>query len=256
MASSRKRRRRRKKRGGGGRAFVILLVVLLTIAAIIAAVTVFFRVNEIFVTGDSRYNEQDIVIQTGIEISSNMFLFNKFTAINRLFDEFPYLDEISIRRRLPDKVEIIVIECVPVAILSTSSGDFIIDVNGKLLEKVGFDEQNDFCVIKGVALTEPEVGTYSNFSQQQQQNPLFLLLNTALNNGILENIGEIDIAHAYDISFTYLERFTVEIGTTEELDKKLRYLDVLVNEEIGANEVGTIDVSDITVARFIREQTD
>ena len=60
-----------------------------------------------------------------------------------------------------------------------------------------------------------------------------------------------DFSKQYDIRFNYLERFTVEIGSTENLDRKLQYLHTIIEEKLGDNARGTLDLSDIQTARFI-----
>ena len=60
-----------------------------------------------------------------------------------------------------------------------------------------------------------------------------------------------DFSKQYDIRFNYLERFTVEIGSTDDLDKKLRYLHTIIQDKLGTNARGTLDLSDVQTARFI-----
>ena len=78
-----------------------------------------------------------------------------------------------------------------------------------------------------------------------------MALNTFLENDILKEIGTVCLEELYDISFTYTERFTVKIGTTDDLARKLRYMQTLINEKISSTATGTIDVSDVRTARFI-----
>ena len=60
-----------------------------------------------------------------------------------------------------------------------------------------------------------------------------------------------DFTQGYHISFTYAGRFTVRIGTTEDLEKKLKYLRAIVEDKLTPNQRGVIDVSDVQTAHFI-----
>lgn len=253
MASRRRRnkKRYRRRRSGGAGVVLTLLCILVIIAAIVAAITVFFRIRQVDVTGDSRYAGEEIVALSQIEAGDNIFFFNKFAAINRIFDQCPYLDEISIRRRLPDRVEIIVTECVPVAAIESGGSYYIVDIGGKLLEKSSLQAVQQYCVIQGAALDQPEVGKHAVFAVPEQENPLFLVLNTANNSDILQDIGEIDVSQTYDIEFTYTDRFTVKVGTADDLEQKIRYMKVVATEKLGPTETGIIDVSNTQTARFI-----
>ena len=247
----RKKQYRRRRRRGGAGVLVTLICLILILAAILVAVTIFFRIREIRVTGDTRYTEEQIIESSQLQPGDNMFFFNKFAVISRIFADCPYLDEISIRRQLPDVLEITVKDCVPVAAIADGSSYYVLDVNGKILEKCGEEEVAGYCKIQGATLKNPEIGEKAEFEQEDQQIPLFSVLNTAQNHDILQDIGEIDISEIYNISFQYTDRFTVKIGTVEDLDQKLSYMKVIIEEKLDETTRGVIDISDVQVARFI-----
>ena len=258
MADFRRRRRkryirRRRRDARGGVVLSVLLCVVLTPLAVLVAITVFFRVSTISVTGDAGYADSAIVKASGIKVGDNMFQFNKFDAIEGIFNEMPYLDEISIRRHLPDDVEIIVTRCTPVVALQDESDWYLIDAKGKLLENMGGKRPEGYPVIIGAELNEPKVGKYVKFIAEEKEKPLFLVLNTAINSDILQYIDYIDVERIYNIKFIYKGRFTVNIGDSEQIDKKIRFMLLMAEEKLPADAVGMIDVSDATTARFIPE---
>ena len=256
MADSKRRRRRRLRRrrhreARGGAIVPVILCVLLTPVAIVVAITVFFRVSVIKVTGESGYPDYSIIEASNIEIGQNMFMFDKFKVIDGIFEKMPYLDEISIRRRLPDTVEIIVTRCTAVAAIEGENGWYLIDSKGKLLENAGTDRPSDYPVIVGADSEELVVGKYIKIIDQEKQKPLFLVLNTAINNDILQYIDCIDVERVYNIKFTYKDRLVVNIGDSDQIDKKIRFMLLLAEEKLPETATGTIDVSDGTTARFI-----
>ena len=80
--SSRSRKRRRS-RGRLGPLFKLLCLLALVVA-LTAGATVFFRVEEVVVTGNSRYTQEEIVEVTGIEKGDNLYGWNKFAIAQRL----------------------------------------------------------------------------------------------------------------------------------------------------------------------------
>ena len=248
--SNQNRRRRRRARRGGAPTVLVLLCVLVAVMAVITAMTIFFKVQTFTLTGDTRYSEEHIVAATGLQPGDNLVLFDKFSIIDQIFDACPYLDTVQIRRRYPDRVEIIVTECVAVAVIEDEkteipdpedesktitvggTGRWLIDRNGKLLEKTPSSKPTDLTRIYGVTLKDPQIGKYVEILQEDLEKPLFLLLNTAEDDGILQDIGGMDFSKQYDIRFNYLERFTVEIGSTENLDRKLQYLHTIIEEKL------------------------
>ena len=132
-----------------------------------------------------------------------------------------------------------------------NTGCWLVDRNGKLLENIPYSQPSELTRIYGVTLSEPQIGKTVEILQEDTKKPLFLLLNTAEDNGILQDIGGMDFAEPYAIRFNYLGRFVVKIGSTEDLDVKMRYLHLIVEEKLGSNAAGTLDLSDIQTARFI-----
>ena len=67
------RKRGSKRRRRGRFSFLYkLLAVLATCAVIVVALTLFFRVEDIRVSGNIRYTEEDIRNATGVDLGSNM----------------------------------------------------------------------------------------------------------------------------------------------------------------------------------------
>ena len=265
--SSQSRRRRRRARRGGAPTVLVLLCVLVGVVAVITAMTIFFKVQTFTLTGQTRYSKEELVAASGMEVEDNLILFDKFGAIDRIFDACPYLDTVQMRRRYPDRIEIIVTECEPIAMLKDESdtipdpkdpektlsvggtGWWLLDKEGKLLERVASADHPQLTRITGLTMEEPKIGQKAKFLQEDAQKPLFLLLNTAKDDGILQDIGGVDFSQQYDIRFDYLGRFQVKLGSTEDLEKKLRCLHDITENKLGSNVRGTLDVSNIAVTQ-------
>ena len=76
MPKKRKTRRRRR-RGGLGR-LLRPLSVLLTAVAVVAALTMFFKVSTVEVTGSSRYRDGEVAAASGVELGDNLVLLDKY----------------------------------------------------------------------------------------------------------------------------------------------------------------------------------
>ena len=75
MAARKNRNRQRRRRGRFGFLYK-LLSFLVIFAAILVGCVVFFRVNEVIVTGNSRYSDQEVIAASGVELGDNLFLVN------------------------------------------------------------------------------------------------------------------------------------------------------------------------------------
>ena len=104
MARNRSTNRRRRR---GRFSFLTkLLCILLIAGAVVAALTVFFKVQSITVSGNARYTSEEVVAASGIEIEDNLFLLNKYSAAQAIFEKLPYVEEATINRALPDTIVI------------------------------------------------------------------------------------------------------------------------------------------------------
>ena len=72
-----RRRNRRRRRGSLG-PLLRVLSVLLTAVAVVAALTLFFKVDQVVVSGNSRYSAEEIIEVSGVEQGDNLILMDKY----------------------------------------------------------------------------------------------------------------------------------------------------------------------------------
>ena len=77
---------RRHRRGSFGFLYKVLSMLVIC-GAIVAAMTLFFRVDTIVVTGQQRYTQEEVVSATGIQPGDNLFLLNKYSVANSIAKE-------------------------------------------------------------------------------------------------------------------------------------------------------------------------
>ena len=170
---------RRRRRGNFGFLYK-LLSVLVICAAVVMALTLFFRVDTIEVTGTKRYTEKDVIEASGIQLGDNLFLLNKYEAARSIAEQLPYIDieDIRIRRELPDTLLIDVAECgTPLAVIQDGSA-WLLSPKGKIVEQLPASQAGDYAVIDGCELLAPSVGTDIALSTEfaNQQTSLLALL--------------------------------------------------------------------------------
>ena len=150
---------RRRRRGSSG--FLYKLLSMLAICAvIIVALTLFFRVETIVVTGTERYTAEEVIQASGVETGDNLFLLNKPTVNQRIRDALPYVERVKrINRKLPDTLLIEVEECgTPLAVVQDGSA-WLVSPLGKIVEQLPAGQAEGYAVIDGCQLLTPTVGT-------------------------------------------------------------------------------------------------
>ena len=91
------------------------LMFVIIVFAVIFIMSVTFRIENIQVIGNSHYTANEIINAIDIEEGDNLFFFDRFAAITRVFSKLPYVQEVSLERALPNKVTIHVTESTAVA---------------------------------------------------------------------------------------------------------------------------------------------
>ena len=204
---------RRRRRGNFGFLYK-LLSVLVICGAVVAALTLFFRVDTIRVTGTERYTEDEVIGASGIQLGDNLFLLNKYEAARSIAEKLPYIDieDIWIRRELPDTLLIDVAECgTPLAVVQDGSA-WLVSARGKIVEQLPAAQAGDYAVIDGCELLAPSVGTDIALSTEyaSQQSSLLALM-TALE--AVDRMDQVDAIHLSDLSqlvMDYAGRFSVD----------------------------------------------
>lgn len=241
---------RRRRRGSPGFLYK-LLSTLVICGAIVVALTLFFRVDTIVITGEERYTEQEILDATGIQTGDNLYLMNKNDVAGRMVTALPYLKTVRINRKLPDTLLIEVEECgTPLAVVQdgfawlVSPGD---KAGGKIkvVDQLEAAAAGDYGVIDGCALLAPSVGGQLALATEyvSQQESLVALLLALEGEGMLDQVDAIHLGDLSTLTMDYAGRFTVQLNYGADYIYKLRYLAATLDrDEIQDNMSGTFDM--------------
>lgn len=243
-AARRDRRRRRRNRGRFGFLYKLLSVLLIT-AAIVAGCVVFFRVDQVLVEGQSQYTQEEIVAASGVQRGDNLFLINKMQLVDRVLSQLPYVDELVIRRRLPDTLVLTVTECVPVAVIEGEGAYWLMDAKGKLLERGDISLAGNQALILGLTPLAPKVGMGLAAQEEQKLSSLQALLGALNREQMMGSVKSfIDLTADNEIRFSYGANLTVVFPMlTEDFDKYVYRLKLTLWEmdERGTARTGTLD---------------
>ena len=241
-----RRKHSKRRRGRGGFGFLYkLLSVLLICAAILVAMTLFFRVDEIVVTGQKRYTAEEIRAASGVELGSNLYVLNKYDIVRAILGQLPYIEDIRINRKLPDTLLIEVHESGrPFALVQEGSA-WLVSSGGKIVEQLPEKETGQYGRISGCELLAPSVGTNIALATEYaaQETSLLALLEALDAAGLTENVDGIRMDDLSCINMDYIGRFTVRMAYGADYDWELKKLTAtLESEKIQSNMTGTIDL--------------
>ena len=236
---------RRHGRGRRGRRFGVLyklLTLVVVCAAAVLALTLFFKVESVEVTGNSRYSAQEIQDACGVSLGDNLYLLSKPDMVQRLHQRLPYIDEVRITRSLPNTLRVQVTEFTTVYAVEQEGTVWLLTSGGKIVETAA--ERGDVPLIDGCELLAPSLSGDVSFALelQNRQESLFALLTALESAELTEGVRAIHLGDPTVLSMDYTERFTVEMPYGADYPRLLRYL-TLVIEELETNLTGVIDLT-------------
>ena len=236
---------RRHGRGRRGRRFGVLyklLTLVVVCAAAVLALTLFFKVESVEVTGNSRYSAQEIQDACGVSLGDNLYLLSKPDMVQRLHQQLPYIDEVRITRQLPNTLCVQVTEFSTVYAVEQEGTVWLLTSGGKIVETAA--ERGDVPLIDGCELLAPSLSGDVSFALelQNRQESLFALLTALESAELTEGVRAIHLGDPTVLTMDYTERFSVEMPYSADYPRLLRYL-TLVIEELETNLTGVIDLT-------------
>lgn len=253
MSQSRKRRRsHQRRRRGQFAALYKLLCFVLICGAIVAALSLFFKVDQIFVTGTSRYSQQQVIQASGIRQGGNLFLLNKQEAAAAITDELRYVEYVRIRRQLPNALRIEITECTRPLVIEQDGARWLVNGNGKLIDRLEPGQGSSYPLVTGIQLQEPQLGQQLIPAEDCRESwellsGLWQLLRSKDMGGDVQAIGLEDGGR---IVLRYQDRFNVVLRPDDDFDYRLNYLSAVL-ERLDSSDTGTIQWDKDGKARFI-----
>ena len=250
--AGRKKHNRRRRRGSFAPLYKLLCLALI-MGAVAAAMAVFFKAEKIEVSGNSRYTAQQVVDVCGVEQGDNLFFMNKYEVAGRISQALPYVESVSINRKLPESLRIRVTECVCDVALEQAGGVWLLCQTGKVVDFVEVKPEGS-AVVTGVTLAEPAVGGSLAAAEGSEAalTELRALLDHLRAKGMLADVQEIHLEREDCVSFRYLDRLNVEIPWESDLDYKLDFLAAVV-AKLEDYETGTLKMMVDGEARLLNE---
>lgn len=243
MARRRHTRRRRHHRSAA--VLYKLLSVVVISGAIVAALTLFFKVETITVSGTTEYSSEEIITASGVKQGDNLFLLNKYEIYESILEKLPYVSSVSISRKLPDTLLIKVTDSNQGGVIEDHGTYWVLSAEGKLLGKRA--EAGRGALITGLTLAEPEVGKKAAVEEGQERalKQLLDLLAALEEKGMLQGVGSFEFSQESVISIKYADRYVVKFPYGADFPYKLTRLGQVIErlEEQGDQRAGVLDLT-------------
>lgn len=240
-----------------------LATVVAVVLALVFGVSIFFKVENITVSGANKYSAWAVKEASGIEIGDNLLTFGKAKAYGKIMVNLPYVKSCHIGIKLPDTVNIEIEEQdVVYAVKDSSDAWWLMTSEGKIVDKADSASAGASTQILGVELESPVVGQKAVAYElppdptAEQTQPAVVRgsdrLSAALSIlqylegcGVIGQAAAVDVSDLGDLELWYGQRYQVKLGDTSQLNYKIRCMNEAINGDNGLADYdsGILDIS-------------
>ena len=242
-----------------------LATVVAVVLALFVALSLFFKVENIQVSGCEQYTAYQVQQASELNVGDQLLTFSRAKASGKIISALPYVKTVRIGIRLPDTVMIEVVETkVTYQVEDTAGQKWLMDSDGKIVSALTYSDKN-YTKVLGVVIEPGQVGQEAVAHQQAQMEtdaqgnviPVTVTqaqkLEVALKiaqhlerYGIIGQAASLDVTNLYEIELWYEDIFQVLMGDSSRLEYKVECVSVLVAQllEESAYATGLIDLTD------------
>lgn len=241
-----------------------LLLRLATVAAVVIALvlamSVFFKVENIQVSGVNKYTAWDIKEASGIREGDHLMSFGMAGAAAKI-KNLTYVKDVRIGIKLPNTVVISVTEVeVTYAIKAQDDAWWLVSSKGQIVAKAEEGEQEQHTKILGIRVLNPVPGQTAVAQETRQPtvdaegNTVPVTVTSAQHlavamditdylesNGIIGKAASIDVNDLGNIQLWYGEQYQVKLGDTSQLAYKIASMKSAI-EQLDAYQSGVLDI--------------
>lgn len=207
------------------------LVVLIIGGIIYFLLSPFFNIKSITVSGNEKITSDELISLSGIKLDENTFkISNK--KVEQSIKTNAYIESVNLNRKLPDSIEIQVVERKPAYMLMLGNAYVYMNTQGYLLEVS--KEALKIPVITGILTPEDQIQEGNRLCAEdlQRLNSVIQIMDSANNNQIGNLVTKINISNKQDYVLELKsEKKNVHVGDTSNLVTKMLHVKKILEKE-------------------------
>ncbi|MCD7888389.1 MAG: FtsQ-type POTRA domain-containing protein [Oscillospiraceae bacterium] len=249
------RRRKRRRRGNMSLYYLMLFVATIIILYVLSR-TVFFKVENYEISGNSRYTEYEILSAAGLSDSENLYNIDLSATEAKIKKKLIYIDDVTVSRQLPGTIVIEITEAEEFACCQYEGNRYaVISRNGRLLQTEQAEPDEELLQIYGLDLIDVSLGDEFTSSDENKKSIIMNLLDV-IDDICPGKIDYIDITDRTDITMSYDNgRITIDFGSSLDYEYKMRYLITIIEANLDADASGElIYISSSSGVSFIPDE--
>ena len=244
------------------RLLIQLVTVLSVASAFVLALSIFFKVKVITVSGADTYSAWSVREASGIMEGDNLLTFGRARASGQITANLPYVESVRIGIKLPDTVNIEIQELDVAYSIKSGDGDWwLMTSSGKVVDQINEGTAKNYTQVLGVAIDNPVPGEQAYavevipegttaegetmpviVSGAARLNAAMQILSALEDNDIVGDAASVNVENLEKIELWYGQRYQVNLGDTSGLDEKVACMyDVIL--QLSDYQTGMLDIS-------------
>lgn len=247
--------RRKRNRKRIARIMYVLLFTAVITVFVILCLNFFFRVENIELTGTSRYSREDIISLTSI--SEGMSIFSASNrSLSGVNERLAYIKEFRVIRKFPDTVVIEALEDTPRYYAELYGEYFILSDELRILERT-FEEpkREDNALIELLLpqINSALVGRTIEFPTDVSQRYVTAYIDALEASPMYERANAFDLRDRFNLALIASDIYIVKLGNGDELGTKLTAVAGMLGHAVMSDGIpASIDATNPTQCPVIK----
>lgn len=237
--------------------FKTIFIIIVSIALLILLLSSsLFNIKHVEVLGNTRLSSNKVVSLSKLNIDENIFKFNK-NDVKKSIKESAYVEDVSIKRKLPSTVIIEIDERIPTYMLQFTDSYVYINNQGYMLEIS--NDKLEIPIILGFVtdLNNIKAGNRLDLADLEKMNTVIKIYETARNSDLNEYITKIDISNSKENKIVMEElKKTVYLGDLSNLNAKMLELKEILHKMQGKEGEVFLNIDLNTQKPYFRQKID
>nr|WP_317359759.1 FtsQ-type POTRA domain-containing protein [uncultured Tyzzerella sp.] len=221
--------------------YILMGIALIALIFMLLMLSPFLNIENIEMNDLENLEKADIIRELKLDKTTNILTFNSFVAKRRLKTNY-YVEDIKVTKKLPNTININIIERNIVGYIPYPSGYIYIDKYGMVVD-VQPNYTKPLPMIYGLGFDKFIIGKKLKTDNQEAFEIVMEITNTIKSKEHLKNILKIDVSDLNDIHL-YMENLDILLGGREALNIKMNTLNEIL-KNFKPEEKGFLYINDI-----------
>lgn len=242
-----------------------MATVLAVVLAVVLVMSIFFKVDQVMVSGAEKYTPWEVKEAAGIQDGDALLSLSEAKITAKIQNQLPYVGDVRVGIKLPDTVNIEIKELEVVYGVEDCNGAWwLMDAGGRIVDATDMAAAKGYTRIEGVKIqagvvgeqavgfqpeaetatqgTEPIVATLPPISAKEQFDAAIQILTALEKNGVMGTVDTVDVSDPAALSLLYDSRYQITLGDASRMEYKIGAMKSSV-AELGQYQSGYLDVS-------------